>query len=62
MNAEAVLVQGTTLRRVLRAEQNMTPSKGSLGQFPKDLAERWDEDGLGCEAALRQGVLKRRSR
>lgn len=35
---------------------NMSPSKSSLDRLPKLLAERWDEDRTGYEAALREAM------
>ncbi|MEZ4439259.1 MAG: hypothetical protein R3B72_09230 [Polyangiaceae bacterium] len=35
---------------------NMAPSKSSLDRLPKLLAERWDEDRAGYEAALREAM------
>ena len=36
---------------------NMAPSKSSLDRLPKELAERWDEDAKGFEAALRDAMM-----
>lgn len=36
---------------------NMMPSKSSLDRLPKALAERWDEDRQGNEAALRAAIV-----
>lgn len=36
---------------------NMTPSKSTLDRLPKTLAERWDEDRMGHEEALRETMV-----
>jgi hypothetical protein len=36
---------------------NMAPSKSSLDRLPKEVADRWEDDRLDFEAALREGLV-----